>query len=361
MRTLEAFLLIACVAAASPTSPAVAQQAPASSAKPVIAAAPLEAMTAKARELYADGLKAFQKQKWPQAYAAFLGAWALQKHYAIAGNLAATEMQLGHHRDAAEHVTIYVRGITQDAKKTPAERETAKLLLDVAAAKVVTVTVSVNVAGADVWMDGARIGAAPLEDPIFVEAGKHEVEVRLDDYVTQRHKVEGVPGDKRPLSITLVKRVDVVPAASATAVPSATATSTATAPPPPRSMVPGLVLGGASAVSLIVGGVLVGIAESTRSELEEGPKKADGSPLCTKTAPGGPDLDPACAKLRALAADRATFGNAGIGLFVAGGLAAAGAAAWFLWPQASATSHRVAKVVPVIGTTGAGLLWLGSF
>lgn len=145
--------------------------------------------------------------------------------------------------------------------------------------------------------------------------------------------------------------------------PGQTLAAPAASGPPPalRSPVPGFVIGGAGVASLIAGGVLIGFAESARADLETGPKQANGSPLCTKAAPTGPDLSAACAGLRSLASERSVMGNAGIGFLAVGGLAVAGAAAYLLWPQASVAPPYTSKLVPMVGPNNAGLLWLGAF
>ncbi len=351
MRDLRPSLCAAVLALVVVSRPAAAQ-APGGSASPTIAAAPVEAMTAKARELYADGLKAFQQQKWPEAYAAFTGAWALQKHYAVAGNLGAAEVQLGRFRDAAEHLAIYTRGMAGDPKRTAKERESAKLLYEIATARVVTVTVSVNVAGADVWIDGARAGAAPLEGPVFVEPGKHAVEVRLDGYVTDKRSFEAAAGEKKALEVTLSKRVDVVP----------TATASATVPAP-RSKVPAYVMGGVGLASAIAGAVLVGMGEAKGAELRTGaPRGADGELICWKTPSPGTATLAECDAWRASAAEASAFGNVGIGLFVVAGLAAAGAAAYLLWPSSSPPrAATIWHVSPVVGENGGGAVLHGRF
>ncbi len=340
MRDLRPSLCAAVLALAVVSRP-VAAQAPAGSASPTIAAAPVEAMTAKARELYADGLKAFQQQKWPEAYAAFTGAWALQKHYAVAGNLGAAEVQLGRHRDAAEHLAIYTRGMAGDPKRTAKERESAKLLYEIATAKVVTVTVSVSVAGADVWIDGARAGAAPLEGPVFVEPGKHAVEVRLDGYVTDKRSFEAAAGEKKALEVTLSKRVDVVP----------TATATATVPVPERpTLVPVFVLGGLTVAGVAIGAGLLASASTKAGEAEALQKSllTAGSTVCTGSTP-----PPDCARFAALIGDSDALGNAGAWSLIGAGVAAAVAVTYVLVTRTK--PPNTANVRLLISSTAAGV------
>lgn len=348
MRDLRPLLGTVLLALAALARPAAAQ-APAGSASP-IAAAPVEAMTAKARELYADGLKAFQQQRWPEAYAAFTGAWALQKHYAVAGNLGATEVQLGRYRDAAEHLAIYTKGIAEDPKRTAKERESARLLFDVATSKIVTMTVSVDVTGADVWIDGARVGAAPLADPVFVEPGKHTVEVKLDGYVTERRSFDAAAGEKKAVEVVLKKRPEGVPAPTAMATASATGTAA-----PPRSMVPAYVMGGVGLAGVIAGAAFVGIAEGKRAEARELARTPEGKCVVDES-----NLQGTCEKIAGLSADINAFGNSGISLLVAGGLLAVGGALYFFWPT-NRPGASALQVVPLADGRNGGLIVRGSF
>ena len=71
-------------------------------------------MTDKARQLYEEGLASIQKQKWLEARASLLAAWALNKHWQIAANLAGCELELGKFRDAAEHAAYYLKNSPPD-------------------------------------------------------------------------------------------------------------------------------------------------------------------------------------------------------------------------------------------------------
>src|SRR5277367_5778545 len=124
-----------------------------------------EAMTEKARQLYDEGLAAFKKGKVAEAHASYLAAWSLNKHWQIAANLADTEIELSKFREAAEHATYYLAN-------APANRtERAEALLKRALVRVAVLTITVEPAGAEVLVDDALAGTAPLPQPVFLDPG----------------------------------------------------------------------------------------------------------------------------------------------------------------------------------------------
>lgn len=69
-----------------------------------------------------------------------------------------------------------------------------------------TLTITVNVMGAEVLVDGAVQGrSSGGDDPMEVAAGAHEVVVRKDGYTAQRRSVTLAPGGSDALSISLRK------------------------------------------------------------------------------------------------------------------------------------------------------------
>lgn len=56
--------------------------------------------------------------------------------------------------------------------------------------RIGTIDVRVNVPGAELWVDGSRIGTLPLSEPARVAAGAVMLEVRAEGYATLRRSVE---------------------------------------------------------------------------------------------------------------------------------------------------------------------------
>src|SRR5262245_26678931 len=100
--------------------------------------------TVRARELFLEGTKLFAAPQWPRAHDAFATAWALKRQYQIAANLGACEVLLGRYRDAAEHLSFYMREANRAPDVPDEERRAAAANLEQALAHVATLEVQVD-------------------------------------------------------------------------------------------------------------------------------------------------------------------------------------------------------------------------
>ena len=158
---------------------------PAGSAAPVaeaMAAALADAHFARAKELVKQG-------KSPEARVEYQAALEARKSYQAAGNLGSLEVALGFYRDAAEHLSFAVEHAAPSGT-TPAQLEKAKLRLRDAKKHVAEVKIGVKVAGAEVLVDSLSVGAAPLEDSVFLEPGSHVIEVSCAGLETVKLRVD---------------------------------------------------------------------------------------------------------------------------------------------------------------------------
>jgi hypothetical protein len=333
MRTLHALSLSCVLAALLPSTPSLAQPAPL--AKPVA-----DAMTQKARQLYAEGVKAYQQSRWADARASFLAAWALSKHYTIAGNLGDCELRLGMHRDAAEHLERYAREIEKDGTSTAQERKAGQARYAEARGKVGEVNLEVSVAGAEVYVDGKLAGTAPLEAPVFLEAGSHTIEARSELFPTARKTVEARAGAAEAVVLVLRRAVEGAP------------------PPLPTSRGPnkaivlsGVVIAGAGVGLGVVFTVVSSVKASDAVAKFNALVKAGGPEACRSGAPA-----PGCGDLTDVKKERAALADAALWSFVGGGVVGAGTLIYALAaPKASV------QALPVVTGQGGGITVRGSF
>ncbi|APR78519.1 Dihydrolipoamide acetyltransferase [Minicystis rosea] len=293
-------------------------------------------MTDKARQLYEDGLAAIQKSKWLEARASLLAAWSLAKHWQIAANLAGCELELGKFREAAEHARFYLQNAPAD------RRAKAELLLERAKPKIGVITVDAEPAGADVHLDGVLVGQAPLRDPLYVDPGEHVLLVRASGRpdVTQRVSVIGGQSKTIPLKVEEVR-------------------TPPTPQPTPRSVVPGAVLGSVAGATLITGAVLLGVGAAKRGDARTTSDAIQAAHHSCVAGAG--NFDARCSQLDSTARTADRLHDAGVGLLVVAGAAAAGTAAYFLWPSSAPSRPSAFHVTPIVSTTGAGLHLSGAF
>jgi hypothetical protein len=324
--TLSLALVLAALARATPS----VAQTPTG-----IPAPPDEALSETARELFAKGVNAASQQRWDQCRASFLAAYGVKPHPQIAGNLAACEAKLGMYRDAAEHISIFLRAQRPDAP--PERRAMADDVLREASAKIAIAQIDVVPNGAGVVLDGRQLGNAPLEMPLFLEPGAHVIEVRQEGYVTVKRSVEALAGTSPELRIELAQ----------------------IAPPPRvpvtarRSVVPGIVMGAVAAAGAATGIGLYVASAGERSQADALTKSILGA--TNSCVPGAANFDPRCAETHSAAATSDALHNAALGTLIGAGAVAVAAGAYFVWP-----ASRI-SVVPVAGKSGAAVWMRGSF
>ncbi|MFS8067782.1 MAG: PEGA domain-containing protein [Byssovorax sp.] len=336
MRIHIALLVSSFVGVFASASPSFAQPSPSAPAK-----SEGDALTQKARQLYAEGVKAYQQAKWEEARASFLAAWALAKHYTIAGNLADCEMRLGLYRDAAEHLAYYVREVVKDDTTTTDERKNGQRHYDEARAKVASVIIHVNVPGAELYVDGKSIGKAPLLDALFLDTGSHVLEARSEGYLSAKSTVDAKAGTSRDVALEL-KRADVVP------------------PVPPPSVGPSPVWIAVSG-ALAAGGFGAGIGLTAAAN----GKSADAKTLRAQVGSGSgcfaQSISQPCVMLQSAADSKNTLSNLALVSFIAGGAFALTSAGLGVWSASSPKTGATVRVAPVVGASQGGVLVVGSW
>jgi hypothetical protein len=173
--------------------------------------------TAAARERFKEGVTYFDQKQYEKARAAFVQAYALKKHPAVLLNLAQSELRSNHERDAAQHFATYLREATE---ASPPERDAAQAGLTSAKAAIGELTLTTD-SDADVSVDGAPQGTAPLPGALYLDPGPHTLQVKKGDrVVTQSVTVKA--GETKDLKLKLAPE----PPPAAAPKPAATAPKT---------------------------------------------------------------------------------------------------------------------------------------
>ncbi len=318
----------------APSSSASAGAAPTSSASATASAAgPAQAASeidTAARQLFLDAITAYESGDNAKAYELLLAAWKVKQHWQIAASLGAVEMAVGKPVDAANHFAYYLREAPAD------RREKATKLLGEAVAKVGTITVTSEPSDVEIVVDGVA-SAAKSGEPFYVTADdRHVVTVRRGEQSTDLELIVGA-GKTHEAKVVLEEQKA-------------------------RSHVPSFVLGGVGLAAVITGAVLTGVAQSNGADLQtNAPRRSDGQLLCRKAPTPASAATPTCDAWRAKAAEAATMGNVGIGMFAVAGVAVAGALVWELLPSRSKAASATIQVIPVASVDGAGALVRGRF
>jgi hypothetical protein len=294
-----------------------------------------EAVT-RADAFYKEGVRLYSEKKWSEAESAFRNAWGLNPTFDVAYNLGSTEYQLGKYVEATEYLSRAIRDWPL-LNSTSALRETARTRLAESRAQVGVLRIRVDVDGAEVTVNGRKVGTSPLTDEVFVAPGPVQVSAVRAGYTTAPQETNIAKAEAREVSLTLVSLV-----ASK------------------RSVVPGAVLGGVAGAALVTG---IGLYAGGRAKVTSGANERDAILKAGNACvPGALNYDARCSEVESTAKTANTFQQAGVGLMVGAGAAAAGALIYFLVPTPSggAKSGRLV-VTPAVSPGNAGLVLSGSF
>jgi len=329
---------------------------------PPASAAPSDAAGVAA--LVRRGDQARLAGRWSEAVAAYADALAgadsvglpQEKRAPILGELGLSELALGKHREAAEHIYLSLKhrgALTRDQRwryeqgQKKAEREIGMLVI------------AVDPPDAEVLIDAKPITARKSIHVVFVEPGKHTVRARLDGYVDEVVTLDAPKGSWPSLSLQLEQKPS--PRKAAETAPRAPAP--ALAPPPSNTAAKlrtvGFITAGggtALAVSFTISGVVLDDQIEKRS-----------SALSKRAAPGrgeeysvclGPAQKPACDSLLALIDSRDALDSAAAWSFIASGVIGAAAFSSFWWAPGE---HRPAEIrlTPVATGQQAGAILTG--
>ncbi len=308
----------------------------------------------EAEEHYLRGKALLKGGDVKGAYLEYRASWDLKQSYDIAANLGNLELEQGMPRDAAEHLAFALRTV---AVGVPEDRvATIRGLLDRARKLVGAATVKVNVAGAEILVDGLAVGRSPLASEIFVDPGKRTIEARLSPYAPAKTVVDVPRASTVPVELVLV-----LAAPTASGFASASVPTVPTAPPiptaKPKSMIPVGVGVAAAAAGLGVGIVGLVLSASKGGEIDR--LHGELAPLDTQgntsiCATGAPPVQ--CADLNSAFMARGAFRNLTIAGFATAGAATLATVAWVLIPgakPASASPPRD-KATPVRASFSAG-------
>jgi len=315
-------------------------------------AIPAQDSTLTVRDLVAQGMTEYSKQHWEAARTAFLKAWDLNEHYAIAGSLADVEMKLGRYREAAEHLKYALANLPAERAEKRAEAEAH---LRECRAHVSTLRVSVDGMLVLVQLDGQALPHFRLQDELFLDPGPHQLEAEEQGYQPWSREFTAEAGETREI------RVELTPMATPAAAP-------------PRAMNPQspvssgfssrtwVLIGGgaATAIAAGVGTVFALRYHSLGSEADNllAQTRMEGSPdfvahdaQCADTAPMRPA---ACDELADTMDSRNSAGKIANASFItAGVLGVATVVTYVLWPKKSEAAEKSGRVSITPWLTGA--------
>lgn len=311
---------------------------------PSAAAADDPSAADSAKALYDAGVDLTAQKDFAGAEAKFLQAWALQKSYDVAANLGEVEMQLGKFPEAAQFFTFALRNYPASGKKE--KREWIEGRLTEAKSKSATVTVTVNVPGAEVKINGKPAGKAPIDGEVFIAPGDCTVEATAPDHEPFTQTIRAKAGGSHQVRAELSL--------------------------PKKSLIPGIAVGGVGVASLVAGVALYVVSTSKYEEARQLHGEIAGSAAGQDHCVDGQNPNPKCADLKAAADLSDALYTPGLALTIGGAVLTAAGGAYLVYalrspasapPTTGAAPPRVASrpALTGVGVRGTGLFLQGSF
>lgn len=181
-----------------------------------------------AREHFEKGVAAFNDRRFAEAGEEFDAAYRISPAFVVLYNIGQVDVALGRPVEAIDAFEKYLK---QGASAvSTARRHEVLAEIEKQRARVGTIALRTFPEGAELRLNGLRVGKTPLMSPLRVNAGLHIVEATLDGHSPQTREVEVVGRAELALELTL----EPLPAPTAPpAVPPAALT-----PPPPTPPAP---------------------------------------------------------------------------------------------------------------------------
>ncbi len=169
--------------------------------RPCRADAPSPDAVADARARYKRGLELYQDGAFDAALVELQKAYDTAPAFKILYNIALVQLQLNDYAGASRSFSRYLEegGKKIDAKRrAEVNRELKKL-----EGRIAHVKLTVNVDGADVFVDDALVGQSPLDGPLVVNSGKRKIGASKKGLAPVARVISIGGGEEKGLSLEL--------------------------------------------------------------------------------------------------------------------------------------------------------------
>ncbi|WP_437830246.1 hypothetical protein [Sorangium sp. So ce1153] len=310
---------------------------------------------------FEQGRRAHLEGRLEAAELSYLRAWGWMKSYDIAVNLGQVQLQLNKPASAAKHLAFGVRAVGPEIE--PERLEVMRALLAEAKAQVGTLRVRVRSApDAELFVDGERAPAEEAAHELYVEPGQHLLVIRRAGYEDMARPLVTAPGATEEITIDLKPKAATERRAAGVPVNGDAKTKAPAAGvrmEEPRSWVPVIALGAASAAGLGVG---MGFTLASNAA------SADARALREDILGVGPGcldapsaLADRCTQLARTTARSDRLGDVAGVTYIASGTVVLAALAFALWPRSGSAQGSAVRVVPDLRADTTGVLLVGAW
>jgi hypothetical protein len=149
------------------------------------------------------GLELYKDGNYQGALTEFRRAYELAPHYQLRNNIGVV---LSRMHDYVGAIREYELFLSEGGGEVPAEqRKQISAEIDLLRTRIATLTIDVNVPGAEVYIDGKRV-ATPVGEATSVNMGTRRIEVTAKGYETASKSVELLGEEVRRVTLELSKK-----------------------------------------------------------------------------------------------------------------------------------------------------------
>jgi hypothetical protein len=162
-------------------------------------------LTGAAKDHFETGVRLAGRRDWKGARSSFQAAYDASNNPRVLFNIAVCERELGRYAAAVE---AFRRQLAEGKGKLPKEEE-AEVTAAIASLEklVASLTVEVNEPGADVYVEGEKVGTSPLKAPLAVSVGEWRVRATKAGYADAVESVRLASGAAGRVALKLVPNV----------------------------------------------------------------------------------------------------------------------------------------------------------
>jgi hypothetical protein len=153
----------------------------------------------QARKHFSQGLKLYKDGDFDAALIQFERAYAVKPNFKVLYNIAQCHFEMHQYVAARDKLSQYLKegeGSIEAERKTAVENDLGELQH-----RIAHLTLSVNVDGATVYVDGKKAGTTPLTAAIDVNEGQRTISVETPDRGSKQRVVQLAGGDQQAVSI----------------------------------------------------------------------------------------------------------------------------------------------------------------
>lgn len=163
-----------------------------------------------AKTHYASAAAYYGRGQYKEAVREFKAAYTLSKKPDLLYNIAQCWERLG---DLARSISYYNRYLTESPNATDADK--VKLRIGSLKKRLgrTAIALKSGTPGAEVFVDGRKIGTLPMSSPFKVKPGTHKVEVRKRGFVSFRSTVAAAVGRIVRITVDMAKEGGAAPSA----------------------------------------------------------------------------------------------------------------------------------------------------